>query len=177
MRAQIDPLRGLNFSCAALVPTNAIQSLALSGSGAFFGSAKESESASKMPALPGVGAREAFRGRPQEAPQQLGPRAVDRRPGGGSAARVPGGPQGVLVAPQAPQAPQAPRQPAALEGLERGRDARISSDRGRASRTPAATIPAPSAPVSRPRPGAATPAPSAPKPPGGQTGAGGGERK
>jgi hypothetical protein len=126
--------------------------------------------------LPGAAGREVFRGRPQEAPQQVGPRGVERRPGGAPAARVGGGPQGGLVA---PQAPQAPRQPAALEGLERGRDARVSSDRGRTSRTTAATKPAPSAPVTRPSPAAARPAPSAPSPPGGggRTGAGRGERK
>jgi hypothetical protein len=126
---------------------------------------------------PGVDARETFRGRAQAAPQQLAPRGAERRPGGGSAARVGGGPPGGLAG---PQAPQAPRQPAALEGLGRGGETRNFSDRGRTSRQsmPAAR-PAPSAPVSRPSTGAAKPAPSAPRTTGGggRTGGGSGERK
>jgi len=126
---------------------------------------------------PGVDARETFRGRAQAAPQQLAPRGAERRPGGGSAARVGGGPPGGLAR---PQAPQAPRQPAALEGLGRGGETRNFSDRGRTSRQsmPAAR-PAPSAPVSRPSTGAAKPAPSAPRTTGGggRTGGGSGERK
>lgn len=126
--------------------------------------------------LPGAAGREPFRGRPQEAPQPLAPRGVERRPGGGSAARVGGGPPG---GPAAPQVTQAPRQASAFEGLERGRDARVSSDRGRASRTTAAAGPAASAPAARPSPGAAKPSPGAPRPPGGgaRTGAGSRERK
>ncbi len=119
--------------------------------------------------LPGAAAREEFRGRPPQAPQQVGPRGVERGPAAAAAARAGGGPQAGLVA---PQATQAPRQPSAFEGLERGRDARVSSDRGRASRTAAG--PAPSAPAARPSPGAAKPAPSAPRPSGG---GGRGERK
>jgi len=100
---------------------------------------------------PGVDAREAFRGRAQEAPQPL-----------------------------APPAPQAPRQPAALEGLGRGGETRSASDRGRLSRQSLGpTRPAPSAPVSRPSTGAVRPAPSPPRPTGGggRTGGGSGQRR
>ncbi len=126
---------------------------------------------------PGVDAREAFRGRAQEAPQQLAPRGAERRPGGGPAARVGGVPQAGLAG---PQAPQAPRQPAAIEGLGRGGETRNFSDRGRTSRQSMPAVrPAPSAPVSRPSTGAAKPAPSAPRTTGGggRTGGGSGERK
>ncbi len=100
---------------------------------------------------PGVDAREAFRGRAQEAPRPL-----------------------------APPAPQAPRQPAALEGLGRGGETRSASDRGRLSwQSLGAARPAPSAPVSRPSTGAVRPAPSPPRPTGGggRTGGGSGQRR
>ena len=110
--------------------------------------------------LPGAPAREAFRGRPQGAPQ-LGARGVDRRPGDAAGARGGGGSQGGLAA---PQARMAPRQPAALEGLGRGGETRNSSDRGRMSRMGT---------------GAARPTPSVPRAPagGGRIGGEGGGRR
>jgi hypothetical protein len=126
---------------------------------------------------PGVDAREAFRGRAQEAPQPLGPPGAERRPGGGAPARARGGPQGGLAA---PPAPQAPRQPAALEGLGRGGETRSASDRGRLSRQSlGAARPAPSVPVSRPSTGAVRPAPTPPRTTGGggRTGGGSGQRR
>lgn len=95
--------------------------------------------------LPGVGAREPFRGRIQEGPQQPGSRGGGPRPDGRSAARVDQGPQGGRVA---PRVPQAPRPPAALEGLGRGGETRSFSDRGRMSRmSMGAARPTPSAPM------------------------------
>lgn len=64
--------------------------------------------------LSGTGAREPFRGRAQEAPQQPGSRSVTPRQGGGSAVRVGKSPQGGRAA---SQVPRAPRLPAAFEGL------------------------------------------------------------
>ncbi len=121
---------------------------------------------------PGVDAREAFRGRAQQAPQPLAPPVAERRPGGGAPARA-----GGLAA---PPAPQAPRQPAALEGLGSGGETRSASDRGRLSRQSLGPArPAPSAPVSRPSTGAVRPAPTPPRPTGGggRTGGGSGQRK
>lgn len=135
--------------------------------------------------LPGAGAREPFRGRVQQVPQQLAPRVIDRRPGGGPAPRVGGTPQGSLAKQQAPRVlrppaagvgkgpggppaavrvPQAPRPLAALEGLGRGGEIRSFGDRGRASRMGT---------------GAAKLAPSVPKGPagGGRPGGGEGGRK
>ena len=123
---------------------------------------------------PGVGARETFRGRAQEAPQPLAPRGANR-PGGGSAARVVGGPPGGLVG---PAAPQAPRQPAVLEGLGHGGETRSSSERGRTSRQSMGPAgPALSMPVARPSTGASQPAPSTPRTPGGGGRTGGGSEK
>jgi hypothetical protein len=123
---------------------------------------------------PGVDAREMFRGRAQEAPQPLAPRGANR-PGGGSAARVVGGPPGGLVG---PVAPQAPRQPAVLEGLGRGGETRNSSDRGRTSRQSMGPAgPALSVPVARPSTGASQPAPSAPRTTGGGGRTGGGSER
>ncbi len=135
--------------------------------------------------LPGVGAREPFRGYVQEAPQPQAPRGTGGRPVGGAAPRVGGTPQGGLAVPQAPRVsrppaagvgrapeappatvrvPQAPRPPAALEGLGRGGETRSFSERGHTSRMGE---------------GAARPAPSAPRAPagGGRPGGGGEGRR
>ena len=136
--------------------------------------------------LPGAGAREPFRGRVQQPPQQPAPRGTGGRPVGGAAPpRVGGTPQGGLAGPQAPRVsrppaagvgrgpgappatvrvPQARRPPAALEGLGRGGQTRSFSDRGHTSRMST---------------GAARPAPSAPRAPagGGRPGGGGGGRR
>ena len=109
--------------------------------------------------LPGAGAREAFRGRVRQVPQQLAPRVIDRRPGGGSAPRIGRTPQSGIVG---PQAPRLSRPPAAFEGLGRGGETRSFSDRGRASRMGT---------------GAAKPAPSGPSAPAGGGRIGGGGRK
>jgi hypothetical protein len=110
--------------------------------------------------LPGAGAREAFRGRVRQAPQQLAPSGAGARPGGGSAPGIGRTPQSGIVGPQAPRLSPPP---AAFEGLGRGGETRSFSDRGRASRMGT---------------GAAKPAPSGPSAPaGGGRPAGGGGRK
>jgi hypothetical protein len=109
--------------------------------------------------LPGAGAREAFRGRVRQAPQQLAPSGAGARPGGGSAPGIGRTPQSGIVGPQAPRLSPPP---AAFEGLGRGGETRSFSDRGRASRMGT---------------GAAKPAPSGPSAPAGGGRIGGGGRK
>ena len=152
---------------------------------------------------PGVAAREAFRGRVQEAPPQPRQGTFDRRQGGGPGPILGGAPQGRSAGGQAPvaprqpepqrpgggsgaritggsqgvvgarQAPPAPRQPAALEGLGRGGETRSFSDRGRTSRQGMGAVPGPAPSVPGSRAAPPGPAPSVPKTPGGGAPTGG----
>ena len=57
VRAQMEPLTGLNASCPSLEPAIFSQAVAASGSGAPTARTKESERNWKTPSLPGVGAQ------------------------------------------------------------------------------------------------------------------------